>query len=122
MYNALSLSIVIHVRHPYIILSTLSRKSIRLGILCDEGDGRSGESGRFGQDTAWETREYNVLFAGVINSTHTGCLSHFKIEGAELSTPERTKIRARNGEKTALLLERRKSLRKSNAEFYERVL
>lgn len=33
------------------------------------------------------SRDKGALFANVINSTHTGCLSHSTIEGAELSIP-----------------------------------
>lgn len=57
-----------------------------------------------------------IIFADVINSTHTGCLSHFTIEEAELSTPERTERFAWNQrENSAVILEeRRKSPRKSN--------
>jgi len=59
------------------------------------GGGRDGGNGRrvpASPDTpktegrARETRE-TVTFADVLNSTHTGCLSHCTIEGAELSIP-----------------------------------
>jgi hypothetical protein len=55
----------------------------------DEGNGRrvpaSPDTSKT-QGRARETRE-TVTFADVVNSTHTGCLSHCTIEGAELSIP-----------------------------------
>jgi len=49
------------------------------------GGGRDGGSGR--RVPASPDTSKTVTFADVVNSTHTGCLSHCTIEGAELSIP-----------------------------------
>lgn len=99
MYNASGLSIVIHVR-AIPRLMKIDFKNPR-----DEGKDVPASPGRLEQTLLERRGKYDVIFADVINSTHTGCLSHFSIEGAELSILENSR---EIGEKTALLQERRK--------------
>lgn len=67
----------------------------------------SSESKRETHRSGDKRSSTTIIFADVINSTHTGCLSHFTIEGAELSTPlNARKIRVKWRENSAAILER----------------